>query len=136
MTDEHPARAASRRSMEAVHAKDKQAWVDNFAEDGIIEDPIGASPLDPEGKGHRGKEAIARFWDRQIGPNRVLFNIEASYAAGLEVANVGTITVVAPGGAVMLVSGVFTYRANEAGKLAALRAYWELGEMKVFPPLG
>ena len=134
MSEEHPARAASRRSMEAVHAKDKQAWIDNFADDAVIEDPIGASPLDPEGKGQRGKEAIARFWDKQIAPNRVLFNITRSYAAGLEVANVGTITVVAPGGFVMLVDGVFTYRVDQAGKLAALRAYWELGELKVFPP--
>jgi len=134
MSEEHPARAASTRSMEAVHAKDKQSWVDNFADDGIIEDPIGASPLDPEGKGHRGKEAISRFWDKQIAPNRVLFNIKQSYAAGLEVANVGTITVVAPSGVVMLVDGVFTYRVNEAGKLAALRAYWELGGLEVFPP--
>jgi steroid delta-isomerase len=134
MSEEHPARAASRRSMEAVHAKDKQAWVDNFTDDAIIEDPIGASPLDPEGKGHRGKDAIARFWDKQIGPNRVLFNIERSYAAGLEVANVGTITVLMPGGMVMLVDGVFTYRVDETGKLSALRAYWELGELKMFPP--
>jgi steroid delta-isomerase len=134
MSEEHPARAASRRSMEAVHAKDKQAWVDNFTDDAIIEDPIGASPLDPEGKGHRGKDAIARFWDKQIGPNRVLFNIERSYAAGLEVANVGTITVLMPGGMVMLVDGVFTYRVDETGKLSALRAYWELSELKMFPP--
>ena len=82
MTDQHPARAAGQRSMDAVHAKDKQAWVDNFADDAIVEDPIGVSPLDPEGKGHRGKEAIAAFWDQQIAPNRVMFNIKHSYAAG------------------------------------------------------
>lgn len=134
MSEQHPARAASQRSMDAVHAKDKQAWVDNFADDAVIEDPIGPSPLDPEGKGHHGKEAIARFWDRQIAPNRVLFNIKSSYAAGPEVANVGTITVVAATGAVMLVDGVFTYRVNNAGKVMALRAYWELGELKMFPP--
>jgi len=136
MSMEHPARAASQRSMDACHEKDKQAWVDNFADDAIIEDPIGPSPLDPDGKGHRGKAAIASFWDKQIGPNRILFNIRESYAAGSEVANVGTITVVMPGGAVMLVTGVFTYRVNEAGKLAAMRAYWEMGGLKAFPPLG
>ena len=130
----HPARLASQRSIDAVHAKDKDAWVANFADDGAVEDPIGPSIFDPEGKGHRGKEAISRFWDNQIAPNRVLFNIKHSYAAGLEVANVGTITVVAPSGVVMLVDGVFTYRVNEAGKLSALRAYWELGGLEVFPP--
>ena len=132
MSSEHPARAASERSMNAVHAKDKQAWVDNFAADALIEDPIGASPLDPEGKGHRGREAIARFWDQQIAPNRIQFNIRESHAAGPEVANVGTITIVTPGGAVMLVDGVFTYRVDAAGKVVSLRAYWDLARMKAF----
>ena len=134
MSDEHPARAAALRSMDAVHANDKQAWVDNFADDAIVEDPIGPSPLDPEGKGHRGKKAIAAFWDQQIAPNRVMFNIKHSYAAGSEVANVGTITIVMPNGAVMLVDGVFTYKVNDAGKVLSLRAYWEFGGLKAFPP--
>ena len=133
MSSEHPARAAAQRSMEAVHAKDKQAWVDNFAEDGIVEDPIGASPLDPDGKGHRGRQAIAAFWDRQIAPNRVLFDIRHSYACGDEVANVGSITIVLPNGAVTLVDGVFTYRVDDAGKVKALRAYWEFPP-RIFPP--
>ena len=132
MTSEHPARAAAQRSMDAVHQKDKRAWLDNFADDALVEDPIGSSPLDPEGNGHRGKTAIADFWDKQIGPNRVLFHIKDSYAAGSEVANVGTITVAMPTGAIMLVDGVFTYRVDDEGKLAALRAFWELEKMQVF----
>jgi steroid delta-isomerase len=134
MSTEHPARAAARRSMDAVHRKDKAAWLANFADDAIIEDPIGRSPLDPEGRGHRGKEAIAAFWDRQIGPNRVLFDIARSYAAGAEVANVGTIAIVLPGGAVTFVDGVFTYRVNDEGRVTALRAYWETDGLKLFPP--
>ncbi|MDH3214559.1 MAG: nuclear transport factor 2 family protein [Myxococcales bacterium] len=134
MTHEHPARAAAQRSMEAVHRKDKEAWVANFADDAILEDPIGRSPLDPDGQGHRGREAIAAFWDKQIGPNRVLFNVARSYAAGSEVANVGTITIVMEGGLVTLVDGVFTYRVNEAGKVTALRAFWEIDRLKLFPP--
>ena len=72
---EHPARLASQRSMDAVHRKDKQAWVDNFADDAIVEDPIGPSILDPSGAGQRGKAAIAAFWDKLIGPNRVFFDV-------------------------------------------------------------
>ena len=132
MSNEHPARLASQRSMEAVHKKDKQAWLDNFAEDAVVEDPIGVSALDPTGKGQRGKDAIAKFWDAQIGPNKVMFNIRESFAAGDEVANVGTITVVMPGGLTTLVDGVFTYRVNATGKLASLRAYWEVDKLKIF----
>jgi len=132
MSNEHPARLASQRSMEAVHKKDKQAWLDNFADDAVVEDPIGVSALDPTGKGQRGKDAIAKFWDAQIGPNKVMFNIRESFAAGDEVANVGTITVVMPGGLTTLVDGVFTYRVNATGKLASLRAYWEVDKLKIF----
>jgi ketosteroid isomerase-like protein len=134
MSESHPARAAAQRSMDAVHKKDKAAWLANFAEDACVEDPIGPSPLDPKGEGVRGKAAIAAFWDRAIAPNRVLFAIARSYACGDEVANVGTITIVLPNGAASQVDGVFTYRVDAAGKLAAMRAYWEFAGMRVIPP--
>jgi ketosteroid isomerase-like protein len=135
MSEEHPARLAGQRSMEAVHRKDKEAWVANFADDAIVEDPVGPSPFDPEGLGQRGKQAIAAFWDKHIAPNRVLFNVKHSYAAGSECANVGTITIVMEGGLVTFVDGVFVYRVNENGKLASLRAFWEIGKLKAFAPV-
>ena len=131
---EHPARLAARRSMEAVHAKDKDAWVANFADDGVVEDPIGPSVFDPEGRGHRGKAAIAAFWDKLIGPNRVFFDVRESFACGSECANVGTVNTVLPNGAIMIVNGVFTYRVDAHGKVLALRAYWEMARMKSVAP--
>ena len=135
MADEHPARAAAQRSMEYVHAKKREDWIANFADDAHIEDPIGKSMLDPTGLGHRGKVAIAAFWDRIIAPNRVMFDIARSYACGSECANVGTITTVMANGATTIVNGVFTYRVDAHGKVLALRAYWEMARMKsVTPP--
>ncbi len=131
--EEHPARAAARRSMEAVHRKDKQAWLDNFAADAVVEDPVGPSGFDPEGRGHRGRDAIAAFWERWIAPNRVLFAVRESYAGGSEVANVGSITTVLPGGAAMVVQGVFTYRVDAAGRVVALRGFWELARIQSIP---
>ena len=133
-TTDHPARIASRRSMEIVQRKvrgagDKAEWLALFADDAIIEDPIGRSPLDPEGKGHRGKAAIAAFWDAHVASIGITLDIERSYACGNEVANVGTITTRMPDGTTAVVEGVFTYRVNDAGKLTALRAYWEFGKM-------
>lgn len=131
--EEHPARAASRRSMDAVHRKDREAWLDNFAADAIVEDPVGPSGFDPEGRGHRGRDAIAAFWDRWIEPNRVLFAVRESYAAGSEVANVGSITTVLPSGAAMVVQGVFTYRVDASGRVVALRAFWEPARLQSIP---
>lgn len=125
-SDPHPARDAARRSMEAVAAKDKDTWVALFADDGVVEDPVGPSPFDTEGRGHRGHEAIAAFWDATIATTeRIDFAIEASYAAGDEVANVGAITTHLPGGARMRVDGVFAYRVGPDGRIRSLRAFWE-----------
>lgn len=126
----HPARDASLASMRAVEAGDRTAWLDLFAPDAVVEDPIGPSPLDPEGKGHRGVEAIAAFYDGVIAPNRVTFRIDSSWAAGSEVANVGTISTTMPDGTVVHTDGVFTYRVDDAGMLQALRAYWEIDRLR------
>ena len=125
MAEEHPARLASHRSMQAVRQKARQAWIDLFADEAIIEDPVGVSPLDPEGKGHRGKAAIAAFWDANIAPNTIEFDIWHSYACGSEVANVGKITTTMPNGMQAVAEGVFMYKVNAAGKLLSLRAFWE-----------
>lgn len=123
--------------MAAVQAGDKAAWLALFAPDAVIEDPIGDSALDPEGKGHRGLDAIAAFWDANIGPNSLHFDIDRSFAAGPEVANVGTITTTLPDGSRAVVDGVFTYRVDEDGQLVALRAFWNFDENMTFlPPEG
>ena len=64
------ARDLGQASMAAIEAMDRQAWLDLFAEDAVVEDPVGPSMFDPEGKGHRGPEAIAAFFDNVIAVNR------------------------------------------------------------------
>ncbi|MBJ7465726.1 nuclear transport factor 2 family protein [Mycobacterium sp. ITM-2016-00316] len=120
-----PVTLAGRRSREAAVARDKQAWLDLFAEDAVVEDPIGPSHFDPEGKGHRGKEAIAKFFDMAIAPSRLEFHFDKTYVCGDEEANTGHIVIVSSGYRV-IAEGVFTYRVDADGKIAALRAYWEL----------
>jgi steroid delta-isomerase len=129
MSEEHPARLASQRSMQAVQAKTKAAWLELFADDAIIEDPVGTSPLDPEGKGHVGKAAIGAFWDQNIAANQIAFDIRHSYACGNEVANVGVVTTTLPAGMRAQAEGVFVYKVNAAGKLVSLRAFWEFEKM-------
>ena len=126
---EHPARAVSRRSIAAVKAKDKEDWLALFADDAVIEDPVGRSPIDPSGNGHRGRDAIGKFWDNQIAANSIHFEVRESYAAGHECANVGTITIGLPNGMRARCDGVFVYRVNDAGELVSLRAFWEFEKM-------
>jgi len=133
--EECTARDLARRSQAAVKAKDRAGWLSLFAPDAIVQDPIGPSPLDPAGAGHRGPEAIAAFYDTVIAPNdSITFEIADSYLCGNEVADVGIIRTVLPGGKhVAVVHGVYTYRSNGAGQLVALRAFWEFDKAEVIP---
>lgn len=123
---EHPARAATIKSIEAVESRDREAWLAMWDEDAVIEDPVGPSPLDEEGRGHRGMEAITAFYDNVIAPRDVRFHIRHSMACGSECANVGTITTKDAIGNVFRTELVMVYKVNEAGKVLSLRAFWEL----------
>jgi len=127
------ARELGIRSRAAVHARDRDGWLDLFADDALVQDPIGPSPFDPEAKGHRGKEAIAAFYDSVIAPAEAIsFEIEHSYLCGDEVADVGIIrTTLAGGTHQAVVRGVYTYRHDGNGKLAFLRSYWEFDALEL-----
>ncbi len=121
-----PAELAFARHVAAVESGDRAAFLANFAENAVVEDPVGPSPLDPSGQGHRGHTAIGAFWDLIIGPGSVRFEIERAYACGDEVANVGSIYNVNPDGAGEIAAeGVFVYRVDAEGKLISLKAYWD-----------
>jgi steroid Delta-isomerase len=122
----HPARDAGFRSYDAVCRKAKEEWLELFADDGWIEDPVGASVFDPDAKGHHGREGRSRFWDLTIATvERFVFEITDSFAAGNECANVGTIHTTMSNGYTISTEGVFIYRVNDEGKLVSLRAIWE-----------
>lgn len=120
------ARVAAWNSMNAVVRGAKQEWIALFAPDAVIEDPVGPSMFDPEGRGHHGHDGISAFWDLTIAKvERFEFTIRDSFAAGREVANYGTITTFLPGGYRVDTDGVYVYRVDEAGLVTSMRAFWE-----------
>lgn len=125
--EQPPVREAALRSIQAVDAGDKDAWLALFADDAIVQDPVGPSGFDPDGKGHRGHAAIAAFWDKAIANvQRFEFVVRDSHACGDEMANVGTITSYLPGGYRVDADLVMTYKVDADGKLLWLRAFWEV----------
>ena len=125
----HPARDAAINSIEAVESGDRERWLSMWDDNGCIEDPVGPSPMDEEGKGHRGIEAITAFWDNFIGPQTVRFHIRHTMAAGSECCNVGTITTRGADGTVGRTELVMIYKINDEGKVVSLRAFWEFDDM-------
>ena len=121
-----PAELAFQRHVATIEAGDREAWLSNFAEDAVMQDPVGPSPLDPSGQGHRGRIAIGEFWDRIIGPCKVRFAIDRHFCCGDEIANVGTVYNRLPGSDEEIgAEGVFVYRVDGDGKIVSLKAYWD-----------
>ena len=124
----HPAQQACLNSFKNVRAKDKEGWLALFADDILLQDPVGESLLDPTGNGHRGKAAIAAFWDMAIAPGKINFEVHQSYPCGNECANVGIMTNVL-NGIEIKVDIVVVYRVNAAGKIESLKAYWDFNKV-------
>lgn len=125
---EHPARTAAQRSYAAVARGDLDEWLTGYAEDAVLEDPVGPSMFDPAARGHRGHDGLRAFWERAIAPiERFEFRIRDSHAnpGSLACANVGTITTTFPDGGTVDTDLVMVYVVGEDGRVRSMRAFWE-----------
>ena len=111
------------RSAQAAENGLKDEWLSLFDEDAIIQDPVGKSPLDPSGEGHRGIKAIETFWDSTIGPGNIKFTVRESYPCGDECANVATVINRFEDGGKLDTDLVIVYKINNKNKLISIKAY-------------
>ena len=112
--------------MAAVAAGRKDEWLALFTPDAVVQDPVGPSWMDPEGAGHRGREGIGKFWDRNFGSvSRFHFRITDSFANGPCCANIASITMWLAGGATITVDCVVIYTVDGDGRITSIRAHWE-----------
>lgn len=125
MVEKTLAQQASFNSVKFVQAKDKEAWLELFDKDAILQDPVGVSPLDETGLGHKGTEAIANFWDAAIAFGEVEVDIQASHPCGYECANVAKLVKKLDEKNAITTELVIVYTVNDAGKIISLKAYWE-----------
>ena len=126
--DDHPARSASQRSYSAVAKGDLEGWLTVYAEDAVIEDPVGPSLFDPEGKGHHGHDGIRAFWEQAITPiAKFEFEIHDSFAnpESNTCANVGSIRTSFPDGSHTTTDLIMVYVVDGDGRVKSMKAFWE-----------
>lgn len=116
----------ARASLGAVQSRDRDAWLELFEEDAVVEDPVGPSALDPSGRGRRGQAEIARFYDEVISTmSSFEFDIERCYIGGDEAAMAVTFTIGLGEGEPLVMDLINIYRRSPNGKLASLRSFWD-----------
>lgn len=124
------AKEMGRRSMAMTEAKDRDGWLALFADDASVEDPVGPSIFDPEGKGHQGLDGITAFYDNVISTSeKVGFDMRQVSECGDECAFAGTIHITLPGGKQGSVELINIYKVDDEGKIASLRSFWEFDHL-------
>ncbi|MGJ3509689.1 nuclear transport factor 2 family protein [Enemella sp. A6] len=112
-------------SLTAVKERNKEAWLALFADDAVVEDPVGPFEWDPEGVGQRGKAAISDFWDMFSARQQSFdFDIKHLVAIGKEAAVHVRLNMTYAGGAQGSVDAINLYRVNDEGKVESLRSFW------------
>ena len=110
-------------------AKDKENWLALFTKDALVQDPIGKSPLDPEGNGHKGIAAIEKFYDTVVANGDIEFTIIESIPCADECANYAQIVNLV-GDIKIETKMIVIYRINSNNKIESLRAFWDYQKME------
>lgn len=105
----------------AWNARDRQAWVANFAADVLLEDPVG-------GPRKRGRDALEKTWERSFaGGQEWMIEPRLKIVCGNEVAlqvrSTGRIK-----GEQVVIDGIEIYTIDEAGKIAQVRTFFRAPE--------
>lgn len=126
----HLAMQANIQSVTLAMKGDREGWLALYADDAVVKDPVGKSPFDAAGDGHRGKAGIAKFWDTVIGPSKLTINVHKRIPSGTHSCAVHQTAINDMGKGKTEVDMIATYEVNDEGKITAMSAYWSWPEME------
>jgi steroid delta-isomerase len=103
----------------AYMSNDRDAFLDAFADGGVIEDPVG-SPA------HTGRDARGAFWDtvHQLTA-QMTFDVKDVIVCGSQAAMVFRIHA-GTADAGIVIDAVDIFEVDDEGKIASMRAYWDM----------
>ena len=113
-------RAAVDAYVAAYGANDRDAFLEVFADDGVIVDPVGAPA-------HSGREARGAFWDtvHQL-TERLTFDVKDVTVCGNEAAMVFRIHAGSGDEGGIQIDAVDIFEVDDEGKVAVMKAYWDM----------
>jgi NAD(P)-dependent dehydrogenase (short-subunit alcohol dehydrogenase family) len=96
----------------------------SFADDAVIQDPVGPSAWDPTGEGLKGKQAIADFYDMFSQFQQTLaFDIHHLTIGNNEVAVFVTLHSTLMDGTVNSIKAISIYATAQDGRIQSLRSF-------------
>lgn len=103
----------------AYMANDRDAFLDAFADEGVIEDPVGTPA-------HAGRDARGAFWDtvHQL-TERMTFDVKDVVVCGSEAAMVFRIHAGTADAGIVL-DAVDVFQVDDDGKISSMRAFWDM----------
>jgi hypothetical protein len=119
------------RSPELVGKHDREGWLNLFSMNAIVQDPVGAGPNRKDKDMRKGKDALGRFYDIFIGPNKIKFDVHQDVVVGNEMVREVSINTTLPNGAITIVHCFLIYKITEENgqlKIEGLRAHWDFGK--------
>ena len=112
--------AAVEEYFDAVGAFDVPRYVNTFAPDGVLEDPVGTPPI-------QGAQAITGFITSIIAPfSDIKHKIQDINVCGNEAAVNWKINLKTTTGKKIVIDGMGVFKFNDNGKLQSVREFWDL----------
>jgi steroid delta-isomerase len=112
--------AAVEEYFASASSRDVQRFVNNFASDGVLEDPVGTPPA-------QGAQAIAAFYGNIVAPfSEIKPKIQEITVCGDEAAVNWKLKLTTMTGKHMTLDGMGVFSFNQAGKLQSVREFWDL----------
>ena len=94
----------------------------------MLEDPVGPSMFDPEGKGHHGHEGISAFWEQAIAPiDEFEFDDQrlVRQPGQQHLRQHRPDQDVFPDGSHTTTDLIMVYVVDDDGRVASMKAFWE-----------
>lgn len=112
--------AAVEEYFDSVGAFDVQRYVNNFAPDGVLEDPVGTPPV-------QGTAALTAFITNIIAPfQEIKHKIQDINVCGNEAAVNWKLHLKTTTGKKIIIDGMGVFTFNQQGKLQSVREFWDL----------
>lgn len=112
--------AAVEEYFDSIASMNVQRFVNNFAPDGVLEDPVGTPPV-------QGTQSIAAYFGAIIAPfSDIKAKVQEVIPCGQEAAVNWKLNLKVANGKRITIDGMGVFKFDQTGKLVSVREFWDL----------